>query len=328
MDRVLVTGSSGHLGEALVRTLRADRHEVVGLDLLDSQHTTMVGSVADAAIVRRSMRGCRVVFHAATLHKPHVVTHTRQQFVDTNVSGTLTLLEEAVRAGVDAFVFTSSTSVFGDALRPRAAEPAVWVTEDIAPRPRNIYGVTKIAAEDLCRLFNRKHDLRCVVLRTSRFFPEEDDDAAVRSAYENDNLKANELLFRRVDLADVVDAHLLAAEKAGSIGFGTFIVSATTPFQPADVHELRRSACVVVGKRVPQFEEVYARRRWRMVPAIDRVYVNDKARNELGWSPKHDFAHLIECLRRNVDPRSELARAVGSKGYHAQAFEDGPYPVE
>jgi nucleoside-diphosphate-sugar epimerase len=328
MDRVLVTGSSGHLGEALVRTLRADGNEVVGLDVLDSQHTTMVGSVADAAIVRRCMRGCRVVWHAATLHKPHVVTHTRQQFVDTNVSGTLTLLEEAVRAGVEAFVFTSSTSVFGDALRPRAAEPAVWVTEDIAPRPRNIYGVTKIAAEELCRLFNRKHELRCVVLRTSRFFPEEDDDAAVRGAYENDNVKANELLYRRVDLADVVDAHLLAAEKAASIGFGTFIVSATTPFRPVDMRELRRSAGVVVGKRVPQFEEVYARRRWRMVPAIDRVYVNDKARNELGWSPKHDFAHLIECLRTNVDPRSELARAVGSKGYHAQVFDDGPYPVE
>ncbi len=56
------------------------------------------------------------MFHAATLHKPHIATHSRQDFVDTNITGTLLLLEEAATAGVESFVYTSPTSVFGDAL--------------------------------------------------------------------------------------------------------------------------------------------------------------------------------------------------------------------
>src|SRR5687767_1549565 len=90
--RALVTGSSGHLGEALVRTLRNARHEVVSLDVLESPWTTHVGSIVDRAGVRRCMAGVEVVFHAATLHKPHVATHARQDFIDTNITGTLNLL--------------------------------------------------------------------------------------------------------------------------------------------------------------------------------------------------------------------------------------------
>ena len=147
--------------------------------------------------------------------------------VDVNVTGTLNLLEEAVAAGVTAFVYTSTTSVFGDALVPPPGEPAAWVTEDVIPVPKNIYGVTKAAAEDLCQLFARNHSLRAIVLRTSRFFPEEDDNRAVRDGYAN--VKANEFLHRRVDIEDVVSAHLLAIDHAPS-GFAKYIISATTPF--------------------------------------------------------------------------------------------------
>ncbi len=210
--RVLVTGSSGHLGEALVRTLRRLNHEVVSIDLLESPFTTCTGSITERGLVQSCLPGVQVVFHAATLHKPHVATHSRQHFIDTNITGTLHLLEEAVTAGVETFVFTSTTSVFGDALAPPAGAPAAWVTEEIAPVPKNIYGVTKAAAEDLCRLFYRNQRLACVILRTSRFFPEPDDDKSVRAAFADANQKVNEYLFRRVDLEDVVSAHLLAAE--------------------------------------------------------------------------------------------------------------------
>src|SRR5260221_6853904 len=113
--KALVTGSAGHLGEALARTLKSLNHEVVGLDIMDSPFTTHVGSIADRSCVRRCLSGVQAVFHAATLHKPHVATHSRQDFVDTNITGTLNLLEEAVAAGVESFVFTSTNNVFGDA---------------------------------------------------------------------------------------------------------------------------------------------------------------------------------------------------------------------
>jgi nucleoside-diphosphate-sugar epimerase len=323
----LVTGSTGHLGEALVRTLRNTSHEVVGLDILPSPYTNEVGSIADRATVKRGMAGVDAVLHTATLHKPHVGTHGRQDFVDTNITGTLNLLEEAAAAGVGSFVFTSTTSTFGGALTPPAGAPAAWVTEDVTPVPRNIYGVTKSAAEDLCELFHRSHGLACLVLKTSRFFPEQDDDEATRRAYDDGNAKANEYLHRRVELEDVVSAHLLALEKAPSIGFGRYIINATTPFSPDDLPDLRANAPLVVSRRVPGYEAEYARRGWRMFPSIDRVYVNDRARRDLGWRPRYDFGYVLDRLRAGSDPRSPLSRAVGAKGYHAREFAEGPYPV-
>ena len=325
--KILVTGSSGHLGEALARTLQGTKHQVLGLDRRASPLTGSVGTITDRDFVRQCVQGVDAVIHTATLHKPHVATHARQDFVDTNITGTLNLLEEALSAGVSSFIFTSTTSTFGRALTPPSGAPAAWVTEDVRPVPKNVYGVTKTAAEDLCQLFHRLHGLACVVLRTSRFFPEADDDPAVRGAYDDGNVKANEYLYRRVDLQDVVDAHVLALEKAPSIGFGRYIISATTPFQPDDLADLRLNAPQVVERRVPEYAEEYARRGWKMFPAIERVYVNERARRELGWQPRYDFQRIIDCLRAGGAPRSPLARAVGSKGYHDREFADGPYPV-
>jgi len=326
--KVLVTGSSGHLGEALVRTLQDMNHDVVGLDILDSQFTTHVASIIDRSSIRRCMNGVHTVFHTATLHKPHVATHSRQDFVDTNITGTLNLLEEAVSAGVGAFVYTSTTSVLGEALVPPPHAPAAWVTEDIAPVPKNIYGVTKSAAEDLCQLCHRNQGLACIVLRTSRFFPEQDDDRQMREAFADENLKANEFLYRRVDIEDVVSAHLLAAERAQAIGFRKYIVSATTPFRKEDLARLRIDVPGVVRQRIPNYEAEYNRRGWKMLSNIGRVYVNERARNELGWRPRYDFSFLISRLSADADPKSSLARLIGSKGYHPHVFADGPYPVE
>jgi UDP-glucose 4-epimerase len=323
--RVLVTGSSGHLGEALVRRLRELNHDVVSIDIVPGEFTTRVGSITDRSFVRQCMAGIEAVFHAATLHKPHVATHSRQNFVDTNISGTLNLLEEAAAAGVESFVYSSTTSVFGDALIPAGGLPAAWITESVTAIPKNIYGVTKAAAEDLCQLFHRNQKLACVVLRISRFFPEPDDEPTARESYADENLKLNEYLYRRVDIEDVVSAHLSAAERASSIGFGKFIISATTPFTMDDLVELRTDAPSVVWRKVPEYEREYGRLNWKMVPVIDRVYVNERARRELGWEPRYDFKFLIERLRLGQDIKSPLARVIGSKGYHGETFAAGQH---
>jgi nucleoside-diphosphate-sugar epimerase len=262
------------------------------------------------------MGGVRQVVHTATLHKPHVATHPRQAFVDTNVSGTLALLEAAAAAGVGAFVFTSTTSAFGEALRPPPGEPAVWVDETLAPQVRNIYGATKVAAEDLCALMHKLTGLPVVVLRTSRFFPEDDDDPAALAARTQANLQANELLYRRIDLEDAVDAHRCALEAAPRLGFGRYIVSATTPFARDDAAELGRDLPAVLSRRVPGWQAHYARWGWTPPVAIDRVYDNGAARAALGWQPRTDFAAALHRLAATGDLRSPLAQAVGVKAYH------------
>ena len=314
--RILVTGSAGHLGEALVRTLRNTTHDVIGIDMLSSPFTTRVTNIANRDQLREIINGVQVVLHTATLHKPHVSTHSRQAFVDTNIMGTLNLLEGAVAGGVEAFIFTSTTSAFGDALTPPANAPAAWITEDVRPVPKNIYGVTKTAAEDLCELFHRNHGLSCMVLRTSRFFPEEDDNAETREAYHDTNAKTNEFLYRRADIEDVVNAHLRAIERASAIGFARYIISATTPFTLSDLPMLRTNAPAVVKQYFPDYEEEYSRRNWRMFPSVDRVYVNTRARTDLGWRPKYDFRFVLDRLKADESPQSSLAQAVGSKGYH------------
>jgi UDP-glucose 4-epimerase len=213
-------------------------------------------------------------------------------------------------------------------LSPPKGEPAAWLTEDVVPVPKNIYGVTKVAAENLCELMHRDTGMPCIVLRTSRFFPEEDDQKAVRDAREDANNKVNEFLYRRVDIEDVVSAHLLALEKAAAIGFARYIVSATTPFTRADLRELRHEAPAVLHRYVPAYEAEYERRGWTMFEGIDRVYDSARARSELGWRPRYDFAHVISMLGETGDFRSPLAREIGAKGYHREKrWAGSPYPV-
>jgi nucleoside-diphosphate-sugar epimerase len=314
--KILVTGSSGHLGEALMRVLREEGKDVLGIDILPSPYTDQTGSIADKNFVRKNIQGITHVLHTATLHKPHVATHEQQQFIDTNITGTLNLLEASVENDVGSFIFTSTTSTFGDALTPGYEMPAAWITEDVVPIPRNIYGVTKTAAEDLCQLFYRNHKLPCLVLKTSRFFPEEDDDRVIAKSYADANAKVNEYLYRRVDTEDVVSAHLLAMEKAPLIGFSKYIISATTPFEQDHLRALQKNAHAVVKSLYPDFEMIYDRLGWKMFPAIGRVYINRKAREELGWKPKYDFGYILDRLKSGAGIQSELAGAIGSKGYH------------
>jgi UDP-glucose 4-epimerase len=226
------------------------------------------------------------------------------------------------------FIYTSTTSAFGQSLHPAPGEPAAWITEETPSVPKNMYGLSKVAAEGLCEIFHGRGGMSCQVLRTSRFFPEEDDRKAIREGYDDANAKMNELLYRRADVDDMVTAHLCAIQRAPSLPFGRYIISATTPFVPEDLTQLGVDAPAVLARRIPAYDADYRWRSWKMFPAIDRVYVNAKARRELGWTPRYDFEAALARLAAGEDPRSPLARAVGSKGYHEETFEDGPFPVE
>jgi len=184
--RILLTGSSGWLGRFLAPMLRGAGHQVIGLDVAPGVDTDVLGSVADRALVEQvfAEHGIEAVIHAGGLHKPDIVRYPAQTFVDVNVTGTLNLLECAKAAGHDRFVFTSTTSLMiSQAIRDEAGESAVWLDEASGPlESRNIYGVTKFAAEGLCRIAWAEQGLATVVLRTSRFFPEDDDTHATLRA--------------------------------------------------------------------------------------------------------------------------------------------------
>ncbi|KAL6864603.1 NAD(P)-binding protein [Trichoderma novae-zelandiae] len=320
---VFVTGSSGHLGHALMLSLPSLGFTPLGLDILSSPTTTCVGSITDQPLIASILRKHPIkhILHAATLHKPHVSSHPKSDFVQTNIAGTLALLEEAARLGpqLESFVFFSTTSAFGSALSPGPGSPAAWIDESVVPIPKNIYGVTKAAAEDVCQLFHQQHGLPVLVLRVSRFFPEQDDDEDRRNAMSDENLKVLEMAYRRCDMADIVSATVCAMNKARQIGWAKYIISAPPPFSN-DVETLAaldRNPEEVFDQAVPAAASVFRERRWRHLDRVDRVYDSHKAVRELGWEPEYTFARIIEKLARGEDWRSDLVGEVGRKGYHA-----------
>lgn len=299
---VLLTGSSGWLGRFLAPRLRLAGHVVTGLDVAAGADTHAVGSVGDRDMVDALFAAHRfdAVIHSAALHKPDITRYPAQAFVDVNVTGTLNLLEAAVRTGCDRFVFTSSTSLMiSAAIRAATGNAAAWLDEEATPlEPRNIYGVTKLAAEDLCRLYHQQHGLRVVVLRTGRFFPEDDDELAG----DGHNIKANEFLHRRLTVEDAAEAHLVALDRAPEFGFEIFIVAAPTPFAAADATALMSDAADVVGRYFPGAAALYAARGWRLPTRIDRVYDASKAERLLGFRCRTEFGTILAALERGEDP--------------------------
>jgi nucleoside-diphosphate-sugar epimerase len=299
--RVLLTGSSGWLGRFLAPRLRGAGHSVVGLDVAPGADTDVVGSVADRAAVERAFRmGVDAVIHAGALHKPDIRRTPAQAFIDVNVTGTLHLLEAARLAGHDRFVMTSTTSVMIDqSIHDDAAACAIWVDETLGPlAPRNIYGVTKLAAEGLCRLFATQHGLNCIVLRTARFFPEDDDTQRHPSG---ENLKAIEFLHRRLTVEDAADAHVLALARAPTLGFGVFIISAVSPFSRADAAMLKSDAADVIATYFPDAPDLFERRGWVLPSRIGRVYDSGHAERVLGFRCRTGFAEILDALREKRD---------------------------
>ena len=286
----------------------------MGMDPVPSRTTQIVGSVDDRELVRATIRdlGLDAIVHAGARHKPNIETHRPSDFLAVNVQGTLNLLEEAVAPGskVDRFIFTSTTSLMISrdirAGSSRGAKKAAWITEDLTPLlPRNIYGVTKLTAEHLCRLFHELHGLPVIILRTSRFFPEEDDMAHVIVQSEP-NTKANEFLFRRLTVEDASESHVVALGKAPALGFDTFIISAKTPFSPNDCGELIVDAPSVVARYFPEYPELYSRAGWTMFQSINRVYDSGKAHRLLGFQCRTNFKEKLEELQRQLDPQKAV----------------------
>jgi nucleoside-diphosphate-sugar epimerase len=275
--KVLVTGTSGRIGGAIAGRLSL-HHQVTGYDLRPGPLTSVVGDICDTRLLALQCAGVDAVVHTAALHMPDLAARSAGDFREINVLATRRLLEACGESGIRRFIYTSTTSLYGDALLPESGA-AVWVTEDLAPRPRDTYDETKLAAEAACE-DAALHGLQCISLRMSRCFPEEP------------RLLAIYRLYRGVDAHDVAQAHELVLDARYS-GYRVYNISAPQPFAITDCPRLLTEADAVIQERFPWAQAEFARRAWLLPRAIDRVYVVDRAIAELGYRPVHDFASLF-----------------------------------
>jgi nucleoside-diphosphate-sugar epimerase len=137
-----------------------------------------------------------------------------------------------------------------------------------------------------------------VVLRTARFFPEEDD---THRSLSGPNMKANEFLNRRLTVEDAAAAHIAALDKAPEVGFDIAIVSAATPFTRADAAELKQDAPSVILRHFPEAAELYARQGWQLPASIGRVYDAAHIEKSLGFRCETDFAAILNALRDGTE---------------------------
>jgi UDP-glucose 4-epimerase len=278
--RILVTGSSGRVGRAIVVRLSRE-HEVIGLDRSPSSTAEIIGELSNLQLLKKALHRVDAVVHTAALHAPHVNLFTDLEFERMNVHATQLLAETAAESGISRFVFTSTTALYGKASTP--AGRAGWVDETLAPQPETIYHKTKIAAENFLERFAEQTSMPVTVIRMSRCFPE---PAPVMAAYR---------LHRGIDARDVADAHARALELALP-GFRKYVISGATPFVATDAAALFNDAPAVIHQKAPELALAFAQRGWELPKSIDRVYSPALAAIELGWTPRYGFAEVLKML--------------------------------
>lgn len=279
--KVILTGSSGRVGRAIFAALSARGHEVTGVDLTPFSTTHIVGDCADRELMARALEGADALIHTAGPHAPHVGIVGDAQFERVNVETTGRLFELARSSGLSRFVFTSTTALYGYAVQDGSC---AWIDEDTVPVPRTIYHRTKLAAEQLLETLAHP-DLPVRVLRMSRCFPER---APVMAVYRT---------HRGIDVRDVASGHIAALTDRGA-PFARYILSGTTPFDPADCDRLAGDAPSVLQERVPDLAKTFAIRGWRLPAIIDRFYDASKAQRELGWTPQFSWQEVVAQLDR------------------------------
>jgi UDP-glucose 4-epimerase len=187
MKTALVTGGAGFIGSHIVRKLLSEGWAVRVLDDLSTGHAENLaevadaiefvpGSIVDAPLVERCVKDCDTVFHlAARASVPRSVAHPFEAN-EANVTGTLVLLLAARDAGVRRFVYSSSSSAYGDT-------PTLPKVETMPTQPLSPYAVSKLAAEHYCSCFANVYGLETISLRYFNVFgPRQDPNSAYAAA--------------------------------------------------------------------------------------------------------------------------------------------------
>lgn len=295
--KILVTGTAGRIGRSIYIKLM-QKHSVVGIDRLPCSTADFVGDIRDGELLDSALQGVGVIVHTAALHAPHVDLLPEGEFQSINVDATVNLFNEGAKRGINHFVFTSTTALYGWASTPEGV--AGWVDEMVIPEPKTIYHRSKIEAEQCLQRLSEAAGIPVTVLQMSRCFTEPADLMAVYR------------LTRGVDARDVAAAHALAIEKQLP-GFTRFIISGSTPFNKQCCPGLYQNPASTIRKFAPELARAFEERRWTLPRSIDRVYDSSAAQRDLDWFPKYGFESVLQMLDDEVPEVLPVVPCMRSK---------------
>ena len=295
--RVLITGAGGTLGVALAPMLADAGHEPVLFDVraLETPYESVQGDVRAPEDVRAAVEGADLVVHTAAIHGIHLGTHSRRDFYYLNLTGTFNVWEAAVEAGARGVVFSSTMGVYKPFDKPLSEEKVVALREDLPLRPGDIYGYTKVAGEEMCRLYGREYGIPSVALRYGMFVPEPFFRYGIR------------LLYGGVDTHDVARSVMVSLEAlaAGGIQWGAFNVESVVPFTEEDGPQLREDPLPVLDKYYPGAIGLLRGRGVESLAPIREYYPMERAAQVLGFRPERNFDRWLEELVERPEERAE-----------------------
>jgi nucleoside-diphosphate-sugar epimerase len=288
--KVLVTGAGGNLGRATVPALKDAGHEPIAFDFrpIETDAAFVQGDVRDRDAVASAIEGCDAVVHAAALHGIHVAHWSPRDFFAINVEGSFNVFEAARERGIDRVVFASTMGVYGKSLEAPADRWA-WVHEGLPTLPTDIYGTSKVMAEELGRMHGRTGAMRVVALRFGMYVP---------ASFEHYGFR---LLFGGVDERDVAQSVLLSLEHEPDGGFEAFDIFADTPFEPEDARAMHEDPLAVIERYWPGANDLF---RENGIDPLEHIWARflwpiDEAKRRLGYRPRWGFAEFLDAVREN-----------------------------
>jgi nucleoside-diphosphate-sugar epimerase len=284
--KVAVTGASGTVAPFVLDELREHGHEAVGVDKReppDDRGAFIQADIEDLPSLVTAFEGCDAIVHLAALRSPDLAPPDVVYRVNT--VGTINALEAAVNVGASRFVLASSDAVLGYVFRETAMQPEYFpIDEDHGLYPQDSYGLSKAAAEEICRSYSSKGKISTVCLRSCYVWSLSNGEEPYTLLEETE--KEYTSLWIYVHARDVARAYRLACEASDVDHEALFIVAKdamaleSTPtlldrFYP-DV-ELRRAiepqASLVSGDRARERIGFEPQRSWRDDVPADRQLV-------------------------------------------------------
>ncbi len=275
INNVLLTGGCGLVGRALVPMLR-DRYSVTHFEMSDPGDGLpfIQGDLRSSQDAAEACEGMDAVVHVAALHGKAWAELGDDTGFEVNVTGTKNILEGAVKAGVKRVVFTSSIWANGHG---SPAPPYLPMDEAMPREPAELYGLTKILGEQLCRYTTARYGLSTIVLRPGGIRPVELYAPTFAG-----------FLTACVDVRDVAQAHVLALQAPADMQHEVFIITADSPLCRVDPAAFKADPAAALDSVVPGAGGLVRNGDVPIGPGAE-WYTVEKAKRLLGYRPEYNF---------------------------------------